>query len=221
MTSITATAEAPSLPPSPGTPGSPGSIEDRAVRATLVCVARHGLAKTTFDDVAREAGCARATLYRYFGGKRQLVRITVAREAARIAAGIRGAADAETTLEDAVVAMVVRAARELREHEALQFLFAFEPEIVLPHVTFDAGNRFLVGAGAAVAPALERFLPPGRADRAGEWLARVVLTHAVSPSSPIDLTDEAAARDLVREFVLPALADPKSSVPSSSTNHVI
>jgi AcrR family transcriptional regulator len=214
MTSITATAEAPSLPP------SPGSIEDRAVQATLNCVARHGLAKTTFDDVAREAGCARATLYRYFGGKRQLVRVVVAREAARIAAGVREAADAETTLEDAVVAMVVRAARELRDHQALQFVFAFEPELVLPHVTFDAGNRFLVAAGAAIAPALERFVPTERTDRAGEWLARVVLTHAVSPSSPVDLTDEAAARTLVREFVLPALADTKTATPSSSTNYV-
>src|SRR5207237_10350135 len=118
-------AEAPSLSP---------TIEDRAVRATLACVARHGLAKTTFDDVAREAGCARATLYRYFGGKRQLVRITLVREAARLAASVREAGDAESTFEDAVVAMVVRAARELREHEALQFLFAFEPELVLPHV---------------------------------------------------------------------------------------
>jgi AcrR family transcriptional regulator len=206
----TATAEAPSLSPDPS--GSTGSIEDRAVRATLACVARHGLAKTTFDDVAREAGCARATLYRYFGGKRQLVRITVLREAARIAASVRGAADAESTFEDAVVAMVVRAARELRDHEALQFLFAFEPELVLPHVTFDAGNRFLVGAGSAVAPSLERFLPAERADRAGEWLARVVLTHAVSPTSPIDLTDEAAARALVRELVLPGLLASQSHV---------
>jgi AcrR family transcriptional regulator len=203
----TATVEAPSLSNT-----SSGGIEDRAVRATLNCVARHGLAKTTFDDVAREAGCARATLYRYFGGKRQLVRITVLREAARIAASVRGAADAESTFEDAVVAMVVRAAQELRDHEALQFLFAFEPELVLPHVTFDAGNRFLVGAGSAVAPALERFLPPERADRAGEWLARVVLTHALSPSSPIDLTDEAAARALVRELVLPGLNASESHV---------
>ena len=70
----TMTAQAPSLPP---------TIEDRAVQATLDCVARHGLAKTTFDDVAREAGCARATLYRYFGGKRQLVRLTVTRGARR------------------------------------------------------------------------------------------------------------------------------------------
>jgi AcrR family transcriptional regulator len=200
MAPLTTTAEAPSLPPNPT-----GSIEERAVRSTLNCVARHGLAKTTVDDVAREAGCARATLYRYFGGKRELVRITVAHEAARIAGDIRAAGDAQSTLEDAVVAMSVRAARELRENEALQFIFAFEPELALPHVTFEAGNRFLGGAGAALAPALTRFLPAERAERAGEWLARVVLTHAVSPSSPIDLTDEAAARALVREFVAPGL----------------
>jgi AcrR family transcriptional regulator len=196
MAPLTATAEAPSLSP---------SIEDRAVRATLACIARHGLAKTTFDDVAREAGCARATLYRYFGGKRQLVRITLVREAARLAASVRDAGDRESTVEDAVVAIVIRAARELREHEALQFLFAFEPELVLPHVTFDAGNRFLVGAGSAVAPVLARFLLAERVDRAGEWLARVVLTHALSPTRPIDLTDEAATRALVRELVLPGL----------------
>lgn len=198
----TATPQAPSLSP---------TIEDRAVQGVLDCVARHGLTKTTFDDVAREAGCARATLYRYFGGKQALVQLTVTREAARIAAGIRDSADAEPTLEDAVVAIVVRAARELREHESLQFLFAFEPEVVLPHVTFDAGNRFLVAAGAAIAPALTRFLPAERAERAGEWLARVVLTHAVSPTSPIDLTDESAARSLVRHFVLPGLAGPESA----------
>lgn len=204
MALSTVTVEAGSLPPTPT-----DSVEDRAVRATLACVARHGLAKTTFDDVAREAGCARATLYRYFGGKRQVVLITIAREAARLAASIRAAADAEATFEDAVVAMFVRAARELRENEALQFLFAFEPELVLPHVTFDAGNRFLVGAGSAIAPALERFLPAERVERAGEWLARVALTHALSPTSPIDLTDEAETRSLVRELVLPGLLRPE------------
>jgi AcrR family transcriptional regulator len=197
-------ADATPLSPTPAE-----SIEERAVQATLACVARHGLAKTTFDDVAREVGCARATLYRYFGGKRQLVLITVAREAARIAATIRDAADAEVTFEDAVVAMFVRAARELREHEALQFLFAFEPELVLPHVTFEAGNRFLVGAGSAVSPAIARFLPAERVERAGEWLARVAFAHALSPTSPIDLTDEAEIRALVREFVLPGLRLPE------------
>ena len=186
-------------------------LSDRILDGARACVARVGVAKTTLDDVAREAGCARATLYRYFGGKRQLVRITLVREAARLAASVRDAGDRESTFEDAVVAMVVRAARELRDHEALQFLFTFEPELVLPHVTFDAGNRFLVGAGSAVAPALARFLPADRVDRAGEWLARVVLTHALSPTRPIDLTDEAATRALVRVLVLPGLIGPQSA----------
>jgi AcrR family transcriptional regulator len=201
----------------PQAPSLSPTIEDRAVQGVLDCVARHGLTKTTFDDVAREARCARATLYRYFGGKQELVRLTVTLEAARIAAGIRDAAGAEPTLEDAVVAIVVRAARELRDHEALQFLFVFEPEVVLPHVTFDAGNRFLVAAGSAIAPALTRFLPADRSERAAEWLARVVLTHALSPTSPIDLTDESAARALVRELVLPGLAGAESSVPTAPT----
>ena len=38
------------------------TVEARAVAALLTCIARYGLAKTTLDDVAREAGCSRATL---------------------------------------------------------------------------------------------------------------------------------------------------------------
>ena len=47
--------------------------DKRIVDATLRCVGRWGLAKTTLDDVAREAGCSRATVYRLFpGGKDSL-----------------------------------------------------------------------------------------------------------------------------------------------------
>ena len=49
------------------------AIRDRILAATLVSLARYGVAKTTLDDVAKEAGCARATVYRYFGGKQQLL----------------------------------------------------------------------------------------------------------------------------------------------------
>ena len=37
------------------------------------CVARYGVSKTTLDDVAKEAGCARATIYRYFPSRDDLV----------------------------------------------------------------------------------------------------------------------------------------------------
>ena len=49
----------------------------RIVEATLRCIARWGIAKTTLDDVAREAGCGRATIYRAFpGGKAEVLTAT-------------------------------------------------------------------------------------------------------------------------------------------------
>src|SRR3954471_14382319 len=52
---------------------------DRILEATCACVARYGLAKTTVEDAAREAGLSRATVYRYFpGGKDQLIAEVIA-----------------------------------------------------------------------------------------------------------------------------------------------
>ena len=184
--------------------GESPDLRDRAVDAVLTCIARHGLSKTTIDDVAREAGCARATLYRYFGTKRALVALTVAAEGDRIAAELRAAAADHDTLEDAVVAVMTRAGHELANHTALQFLFAFEPELILPFCTFDAGDRFLSHAGRAVTPCFERFVPPDAADRLGEWVARVTLAYCHSPDGPVDLRDDAAVRSLVRQFIVPA-----------------
>ncbi|MGZ4705878.1 MAG: TetR/AcrR family transcriptional regulator, partial [Acidimicrobiales bacterium] len=48
-------------------------LADRILEAALRCVARWGLIKTTVDDVAREAGCSRATIYRAFPGGKQSV----------------------------------------------------------------------------------------------------------------------------------------------------
>ena len=37
---------------------------ERILEAGFACVARRGLAKTTIEDIAREAGMSRATVYR-------------------------------------------------------------------------------------------------------------------------------------------------------------
>ena len=53
-------------------------MEHQIVDAALTCIGRVGIAKTTLDDVGREAGCARATVYRYFPGKQPLINAAVA-----------------------------------------------------------------------------------------------------------------------------------------------
>ncbi|MDQ1519181.1 MAG: hypothetical protein QOI55_254 [Actinomycetota bacterium] len=183
----------------------PPDTRDRILDAALTCIARVGLAKTTLDDVAREARCARATLYRYFPGKQPLVAAVVTREARYIAAALEHATSQCATLEDAVVAAVVTGVDALERHAALQYVLLVEPEVVLPHLAFHRADDFLRDASALVAPALAPFMPAGRAERAAEWLVRIVLSYACSPSPDVALHDPDSVRQLVSEFVLPGL----------------
>ena len=100
------------------------------------------MAKTALEDVAREAGCARATVYRYFGGKQQLLVAALVTSACGSSARSTPPSCRHWPLEDALVAMGITAT-ELLEHAALQFVLAHEPELLLPVVTFDGGDRFL------------------------------------------------------------------------------
>lgn len=187
------------------------AADERICDAAVACVARWGIAKTTLEDVAREAGCGRATIYRTFrGGKAELLGAVLAREAARFRATVEGAmADAGDDLEDVVVAGVVAAARWLSGHEALQFLLAHEPDAVLPHVAFHRMGALFDAVAAFADPHLARFLPDAdHRGRAAEWLARVVLTYATNPAGGVDVTDPAGTRRLVRTFVLPGLLAP-------------
>ena len=88
------------------TTAPPAPVDERARTAVLACIGRFGLAKTTIDDIAREAGCSRATLYRYFDGKPEIVGSAVAAEHARIAGVVVDAGRAAPTFADAVVAVV-------------------------------------------------------------------------------------------------------------------
>jgi AcrR family transcriptional regulator len=181
------------------------SVDERATAALLACIARFGLSKTTLDDVAREAACSRATLYRYFDGKSALVTRTVAVELARLTSRAVEAADEEDSLAEATVALVVAAARDLVAHRPLQFLLAHEPESILGQLAFGPGDRLLVRVGDALAPAFVRWLAPVDAQRAGDWLARVLRSYVLMPEPSIDLTDVAAGRDFLCELVVPAL----------------
>jgi len=184
---------------------APAPVDVRAREAVLACIGRFGLAKTTIDDIAREAGCSRATLYRYFDGKPEIVGSAVAAEHARITAVVIDAGRAAPTFAEAVVAAVVAGARELRNHDALQFLLAHEPEAVLGHLAFGPGDRVLIAVGDAIAPAFDRWLAPDDATRAGDWLARLVRSYVLMPHPPIDFTDPATARAFLAQLVIPGL----------------
>lgn len=176
----------------------------RLADAALHCFAGQGIARTTLDDVARTAGCSRATVYRVFpGGKDGLVAAVVDTEVARFFSALALRMGAASNLEDVLVAGMNEAAVRITDHPALSFLLDHEPEVVLPHLTFTHMDSVLAVSSTFTAPFLGRFLDHDEAKRVAEWAARIVLSHLLCPSDGVDLTDEVRVRHLVRTFVLP------------------
>lgn len=184
----------------------PGSPERRVLDAALRCVGRWGLAKTTLDDVAREAGCSRATVYRLFpGGKETVVESVVAGELDRLFGCLAVRLEAAESLEDQLVQGILFASRTLRGHEALQYLLVHEPEQVLTHISFARFDRVLEAVSRFVSPYLSPHVGAALAERTSEWVTRLVLSYTLSASDSFDLTDEADVERFVAVFLLPGL----------------
>ena len=187
-------------------PDRGGTQEQRVIDAALRCIARWGIGKTTLEDVAREASISRATIYRLFpGGKDALLDAITRTELARFFSGLAQRFDEAPDLEDMLVGGMVYASRALAGHEALQFVLAYEPEIVLPKVAFHHADRVLTAITGFAAPYLAAHVGADEAPRVAEWVARLVLTYTLAPADNVDVGDEESARRLVRTFVLPGL----------------
>jgi AcrR family transcriptional regulator len=201
--------------PSAAGPDRPHRV--RIVDATLECLARYGTAKTTVDDVARQAGLSRATVYRVFpGGKVEILAAVVDTEMARLFSALGASMGGADRLADVLVNGIVEAVTRITTHPALAYLAEHEPDVVLRHLAFDESNRLLATATRFVAPFLARWMDPEESARVAEWSTRIVLSYTLSPSADTDLTNPAQARRLVETFVLPgirALQAPDPSAP--------
>ncbi|MEX2659888.1 MAG: TetR/AcrR family transcriptional regulator [Acidimicrobiales bacterium] len=189
-------------------PAGPDAVERRVLDAALCCLARWGVAKTTLDDIAREARVSRATVYRAFpGGKDTVLDAIVVDELSRFAGDLGERLLGTDDLEDLLVTGITFASQTLTGHEALQYLLAHEPEQVLPHISFGRFDGVLAAASGLVAPHLARFVGEELALRTGEWVTRLVFSYTMAPSPTYDFTDADDVRRFVRSYLLPGLTD--------------
>jgi AcrR family transcriptional regulator len=184
-------------------PGDPLGVRQRLLTSTFTCVSRYGLAKTTVEDVVKDSGVSRATIYRHFpGGREELLRETVGWEIGRyfirLADHVAGAPDLAHLLEDGLVF----ARRSLLEHELLQKILVTEPERLLGLLSTEA-TKTLPFIADFLRPSLTREQEAGRLlpgvdlDAAADYLARSVLSLIGAPGS-FDLEDPDQVRSLVR-----------------------
>ena len=189
------------------TTADPLSVHDRVLAAAYVCVTRYGLAKTTIDDVVKESGVSRATIYRQFpGGRDHVLQATVAWEIARyvndLADAVRDAPDLAHLLEEGLVF----ARRSVNEHEVLQKILETEPDRLLPLLTTEA-QKTLPFIAAFLQPYLEREAAVGRlregveVDRAADYLARGILS-LIGEAGRWDFEDPDQVKAVVRDELL-------------------
>ncbi len=192
----------------------------RIIEAAYACVARYGLAKTTVDDAAREAGLSRATLYRYFpGGRDELVRAVVTWETMRFFGRLYEVLAGIDDLEEVVATGITYAHQAADGHAVFQKVLQTEPELLLARLTVESG-RVIDMVAAFLRPYVERHMTADRrqgqkraqkpaqkpaqkrdASEASAFIARMILSVVVSPGD-WDLDDPAQVRRLVRTEVL-------------------
>ena len=178
----------------------------RVVDGALSCIAAQGVARTTLDDVARTAGCSRATVYRLFpGGKDAVMQAAADTEVSRFFSALAVRMGEAHDLEDVLVAGMTEAATRVSEHDALRALLEHEPELVLPRLAFSHMDEVLATTCTFVAPFLGRWLDSAEARRVAEWAARIVVSYLACPAEGVDITDAGQVRDFVRLLVLPGI----------------
>ncbi len=93
----------------------PEGKEKEILDAAGKVFARYGFRKTTIGDIVREAGVARATVYKYFGTKDEIFIAVFHREFREILAAVRSAIQCEGTTRERLRAALLKHMDEIRK----------------------------------------------------------------------------------------------------------
>ncbi len=183
---------------------------DRVLSAVVACAGRVGVARLTVDEVARQAGVGRATVYRWFpGGREQLLDEAITWEIGRFLGRLARAVEGTPDLRSRLAVGLQFAHRALEEHEVLQRLLATEPAGVLPqlHQTVPLVLAVLRDALVPHVEAEPRRRPEVDPVAAAEWLARMFLSF-LADGGRWDLDDASEVQHLVDGELLAGIVTP-------------
>lgn len=162
---------------------STADTRQRILDAALTVMSRYGLTRLALEDVAREAGVSRQTVYRYVGSRDGLINDTILREEEAFFDRMREAAAGHDELRPALEAAIEAALITAREHPLLDRLLATEPQALLPFLT-DGSGPVLAAARPVVIELLGRYVPhlgAGDLDRVADAASRLIVSYAISP----------------------------------------
>ncbi|HUO37345.1 MAG TPA: helix-turn-helix domain-containing protein [Mycobacterium sp.] len=171
---------------------------DRILDAAERLYTQRDQASIGMNEIARAAGCSRATLYRYFESREALRAAYVHREARRLGRAIAARIDGIDDPGERLVGGVMATLRMVRESPALASWFT----VTRPPIGGELAGRSEVIT--ALASAFLRSLgpeDPAAVERRARWVVRVLTSLLMFPGR-----DEADERAMIEEFVVPIVS---------------
>jgi AcrR family transcriptional regulator len=183
-------------------------MRTRVVDAAERYVERNGLAKVRIEEVAEEAGCSRATIYRYFADKDELIREVLIGRARRIANKLARVVD---TIDDPADLLVQGMVRGVAEFRADPYFESFYGPAAAGTTTRIAGGSPAIRAvvGEAMGPLFDLAETTGRLrpgigrEQATEWI--MMITTALLTIPQPSMHSSAEQEVFLRTFLVPAL----------------
>jgi AcrR family transcriptional regulator len=198
----------------PTAPATTDDARERILAAAERCIDRHGIRKTTMDDVACEVGLSRPSVYRYFADRDDLLIELITRHARALLARARKSISRQSSLPDQIVETVLYTAEHGRRDPLTR-------HVIDPDGT-SLGKRMIASGTTEViraemwdpvldAAVANNELPPGlpRSD-IHLWLGNV--TVMVMRGLEDGDGDVRRYRSILRRFVVPAFASVQAPV---------
>lgn len=201
----------------------PDEARQQIISAAEDVILRYGVAKTTMDDIGKEAGVSRPTVYRYFADRDSLLAALIERRSRLLFERARAFILQQESFDDQLVEGFVYLVDQGRKDPIVRILVG--PEHTELSTAIFGGSDLAVNLTAEMwEPVLRQAMDKGemRADhdmaRIAQWLTllQFILVGRLAFVGPAELSH----RKLLREFVLPAFLPVDASVPRSDLTAV-
>jgi AcrR family transcriptional regulator len=178
--------------------------------AALYCYQEQGINDTAMEDVARQAGVGRATLYRHFSNQEALLMEVMTRNVEQLQQVMASSLKSSTKPEEYFVEAALAIIRECHERSLTAFLFGDEAAITaINKITFSPA--MIAMGDNLIDPFYQRAKKEGilrdwvTKALLQEWTSRLLLSFLANPSP--HLNTENKMRRFFYDAVMPSIVD--------------
>lgn len=193
---------------SPGLGEGRSAVIDRVLEVTGEEARRVGPERIRMGEVAQRAGVSRASLYRYFANKDELMQAYTKREFDHLFEAIDAAMEPYDRFEDRLIAACSHALPALREHPVFRAALRLAERQIM-RLTLQSDD-VVSHARGLVTERLNRSVHAGRvridqfdAEITGEILVRIAVSLLATPESAARLETADDVEEFARRYVVP------------------